>query len=208
MLERITRPVGEVQRPHPPAMAPTTKGRRSRAHKVGEDGYTTPARRSATCRAWPMGPDRRRCTCTGFGSLLDEPARITLGGPPSFRNGPEGPEFGKGVSSDRVRVSTHNDRRPKAMNRTITSAGVCVMLAMGASAAQAQVGPNFDPADWDYGPRWGRGRRDPDLEPRMQKIKNGSRLSEARSAPRIPGPTVPRRRPVTTSPGSRCSMSR
>ena len=39
------------------------------------------------------------------------------------------------------------------MTRTITSASVCVMLAMGASVARAQVGPNFDPADWQYGPR-------------------------------------------------------
>ncbi len=39
------------------------------------------------------------------------------------------------------------------MNRIITSACVCVMVAMGASLAQAQVGPDIDPADWRYGPR-------------------------------------------------------
>ena len=94
------------------------------------------------------------------------------------------------------------------MNRTITSAGVCVMLAMGASVAQAQVGPNFDPADWDYGPRNEGDGEVPIWNPVMQKIKAGSRSSEARSAPRIPGPTAPPFRPVTTSRGSRCSMKR
>ena len=37
------------------------------------------------------------------------------------------------------------------MNRIITSAGLCVMLAMGASLAKAQVGANFDPDAWQYG---------------------------------------------------------
>ncbi len=59
------------------------------------------------------------------------------------------------------------------MNRTITLAGVCVMLAMGASIAQAQVGANFDPADWDYGPRWDADGEIPIWNPVMQKIKNG-----------------------------------
>jgi 2-keto-3-deoxy-L-rhamnonate aldolase RhmA len=59
------------------------------------------------------------------------------------------------------------------MNRTITSAGVCVMLAMGASVAQAQVGQDFDPADWQYGPRNGEGGEVPIWNPVMQKIKNG-----------------------------------
>ena len=58
------------------------------------------------------------------------------------------------------------------MTRTITSAGVCVMLAMGASAAQAQVGPNFDPADWQYGPRGVAEGGVPIWNPVMQKIKN------------------------------------
>ena len=40
------------------------------------------------------------------------------------------------------------------MNRMITLAGVFVMLAMGTSLAQAQVGADFDPADWEFGPRW------------------------------------------------------
>ncbi len=59
------------------------------------------------------------------------------------------------------------------MTRTITSVGVCVMLAMGASVAQAQVGRNFDPADWQYGPRNGEGAEVPIWNPVMQKIKNG-----------------------------------
>ena len=59
------------------------------------------------------------------------------------------------------------------MNRTITSAGVCVMLAMGASVAQAQVGPNFDPADWDYGPRNEGDGEVPIWNPVMQKIQAG-----------------------------------
>ena len=59
------------------------------------------------------------------------------------------------------------------MNRMITSAGVCVMLAMGASLAQAQVGPNFDPANWDYGTRFETDGEVPIWNPVMQKIKNG-----------------------------------
>ena len=59
------------------------------------------------------------------------------------------------------------------MNRMITSAGVCVMLAMGASMAQAQVGPNFDPADWDFGSRFDTDGEVPIWNPVMQKIKNG-----------------------------------
>ncbi len=59
------------------------------------------------------------------------------------------------------------------MNRTITSAGVCVMLAMGASAAQAQVGANFDPDAWQYGPRGVADGEVPIWNPVMQKIKNG-----------------------------------
>jgi 2-keto-3-deoxy-L-rhamnonate aldolase RhmA len=58
------------------------------------------------------------------------------------------------------------------MTRTITSAGVCVMLAMGALAARAQVGPNFDPADWQYGPRGVAEGEVPIWNPVMQKIKN------------------------------------
>ena len=59
------------------------------------------------------------------------------------------------------------------MTRTITSAGVCVMLAIGASVARAQVGPNFDPADWQYGPRGVAEGEVPIWNPVMQKIKNG-----------------------------------
>ncbi len=59
------------------------------------------------------------------------------------------------------------------MNRMITSAGVFVMLAMGASMAQAQVGPNFDPADWEYGTRFETDGEVPIWNPVMQKIKNG-----------------------------------
>jgi 2-keto-3-deoxy-L-rhamnonate aldolase RhmA len=59
------------------------------------------------------------------------------------------------------------------MNRTITSAGVFVMLALGASLAQAQVGPNFDPADWQYGARYVTDGEVPIWNPVMQKIKNG-----------------------------------
>ena len=59
------------------------------------------------------------------------------------------------------------------MNRMITSAGVCVMLAMGASSAQAQVGPNFDPANWEYGTRFETDGEVPIWNPVMQKIKNG-----------------------------------
>jgi len=55
----------------------------------------------------------------------------------------------------------------------ITSAGVCVMLAMGASLAQAQVGPNFDPTNWDYGTRFETDGEVPIWNPVMQKIKNG-----------------------------------
>ncbi len=59
------------------------------------------------------------------------------------------------------------------MNRIITSVGICVMLAIGASLAQAQVGPNFDPADWQYGPRGVADGEVPIWNPVMQKIKNG-----------------------------------
>ena len=59
------------------------------------------------------------------------------------------------------------------MNRTITSVGVCVMLAMGASVVQAQVGPDFDPTDWQYGPRGVAQGEVPIWNPVMQKIKNG-----------------------------------
>ncbi len=59
------------------------------------------------------------------------------------------------------------------MNRTITLAGVCVMLAMGASLADAQVGPNFDPDAWQYGPRGVADGEVPIWNPVMQKIKNG-----------------------------------
>ena len=59
------------------------------------------------------------------------------------------------------------------MNRILTSAGVLVMLAMGASLVQAQVSPNFDPADWEYGPRWDVDGEIPIWNPVMQKIKNG-----------------------------------
>ena len=59
------------------------------------------------------------------------------------------------------------------MNRTITSVGVCMMLAMGASVAQAQVGANFDPADWEYGPRGVAEGEVPIWNPVMQKIKAG-----------------------------------
>ncbi len=59
------------------------------------------------------------------------------------------------------------------MNRTIISAGIFVMLAMGASVAQSQVGANFDPADWDYGPRNEGDGEVPIWNPVMQKIKAG-----------------------------------
>ncbi len=59
------------------------------------------------------------------------------------------------------------------MNRMITSVGVALMLAMGASMAQAQVGANFDPADWVYGPRGVAEGDVPIWNPVMQKIKNG-----------------------------------
>ena len=59
------------------------------------------------------------------------------------------------------------------MTGTITSASVCVMLAMGASVARAQVGPNFDPADWQYGSRFVAEGEVPIWNPVMQKIKNG-----------------------------------
>jgi 2-keto-3-deoxy-L-rhamnonate aldolase RhmA len=59
------------------------------------------------------------------------------------------------------------------MKRIITSAGVCVMLAMGATVARAQVGPNFDPADWEYGTRNGGDGEVQIWNPVMQKIKNG-----------------------------------
>ena len=91
------------------------------------------------------------------------------------------------------------------MNRMITSVGVALMLAMGASMAQAQVGANFDPADWVYGPRGVAEGDVPIWNPVMQKIKNGEPVIGARSAPRIPGPTAPWPGPGTTSSGSRCS---
>ena len=59
------------------------------------------------------------------------------------------------------------------MNRMITLAGVFVMLAMGTSLAQAQVGADFDPADWEFGPRWDADGEIPIWNPVMQKIKNG-----------------------------------
>jgi 2-keto-3-deoxy-L-rhamnonate aldolase RhmA len=43
---------------------------------------------------------------------------------------------------------------------------------MSASVAQAQVGPNFDPADWQYGPRGVAEGEVPIWNPVMQKIKN------------------------------------
>ena len=59
------------------------------------------------------------------------------------------------------------------MNRIITSAGVCVMLAMGASLTQAQVGTDFDPDAWQYGPRGVADGEVPIWNPVMQKIRNG-----------------------------------
>lgn len=59
------------------------------------------------------------------------------------------------------------------MNRIVTSAGVCVMLAMGASLAQAQVPSDFDPANWDFGSRFDTDGEVPIWNPVMQKIKNG-----------------------------------
>jgi 2-keto-3-deoxy-L-rhamnonate aldolase RhmA len=59
------------------------------------------------------------------------------------------------------------------MTRIFTSVGVCVMLAMSASLAQAQVGPDFDPADWEYGTRNDGDGEVPIWNPVMQKIKNG-----------------------------------
>jgi 2-keto-3-deoxy-L-rhamnonate aldolase RhmA len=59
------------------------------------------------------------------------------------------------------------------MNRMITSAGVCVMLAMGASLVQAQVAADFDPADWEYGTRNGGDGEVEIWNPVMRKIKAG-----------------------------------
>jgi 2-keto-3-deoxy-L-rhamnonate aldolase RhmA len=59
------------------------------------------------------------------------------------------------------------------MNRMITSMGVCLTLAVGTSVAQAQVGADFDPADWEYGPRNGEVDETPIWNPVMQKIKAG-----------------------------------
>ena len=59
------------------------------------------------------------------------------------------------------------------MNRMITSAGAYLMLAMAASTASAQVGPDFDPTDWEYGTRNGEDGQVPIWNPVMQKIKAG-----------------------------------
>ena len=72
------------------------------------------------------------------------------------------------------------------MRRTITSAGVCVMLAMGASVAQAQVGRNFDPADWQYGARYVADGEVPIWNPVMQKDherRAGDRRHDSRHRP-------------------------
>ena len=54
------------------------------------------------------------------------------------------------------------------MNRIITLAGVFVLLATGTSLAQAQVGADFDPADWEFGPRWDADGEIPIWNPVMQ----------------------------------------
>ena len=94
------------------------------------------------------------------------------------------------------------------MNRIITSAGVCVMLAMGASLAQAQVPSDFDPANWDFGSRFDTDGEVPIWNPVMQKIKNGEPIIGGTIRATDPRTTAQRLRPVTTSRGSRCSTKR
>ncbi len=59
------------------------------------------------------------------------------------------------------------------MSRLIAAAGVFVMLIVNASAMQAQVGADFDPADWEYGSRFTPDGDVPIWNPVMQKLRNG-----------------------------------
>lgn len=59
------------------------------------------------------------------------------------------------------------------MLRLIASAGVLAMLAVHATAVQAQVGPGFDPAAWEFGPSNDIDGEVPIWNPVMQKLRNG-----------------------------------
>ena len=79
------------------------------------------------------------------------------------------------------------------MKGIITLSGVCLMLAVGASSTQGQVGPDFDPDSWQYGPRYEVEGEVPIWNPVMQKIINGEPVI---------GGTI-----RATDPRSHCSMA-
>ena len=79
------------------------------------------------------------------------------------------------------------------MKGIITSSGVCLMLAVGASLTQGQVGPDFNPDSWQYGPRYEVEGEVPIWNPVMQKIRNGEPVI---------GGTI-----RATDPRSYCSMA-
>lgn len=59
------------------------------------------------------------------------------------------------------------------MKTIIISFGVCTMLAVGGAPVWGQVGPDFDPARWEYGSRFEAEGEVLIWNPVMQKIRNG-----------------------------------
>lgn len=77
------------------------------------------------------------------------------------------------------------------MRKMTLAAVFCGAFAM---AAQAQVGPDFDPAAWEFGPRWDHDGEIPIWNPVMQKIKDGEPII---------GGTI-----RSTDPRAYCAMAR
>lgn len=59
------------------------------------------------------------------------------------------------------------------MRRIIAQAAVSALLAASAAATHAQIAPDFDPAAWQYGPRWALDGEAPIWNPVMRKVLGG-----------------------------------
>ncbi len=59
------------------------------------------------------------------------------------------------------------------MQRFMTALGASAVLVLAPSTAEAQIGPDFSPDTWQYGPRFTPEGSPPIWNPVMQKIRNG-----------------------------------